>query len=260
MRKGMCIAFHGGDHKTGVTMLCQCVMEHMAEHLENETVLQTALHGYPGGDYSQAMVQSVEGMRSYLDQQLLNSQELLRECKIQENGYLMWGIFRPEQQRFYHPKTAGYLLEELRRELSFMILDTGSEADNGLAIGALQSADVRCLVLTQQESVLSRWERYQGIYRRLGMDFHYIVINRYLPEAAYTKEYMADRLGFPVDRILTVADSPYGLRADGEKKSLLQYRDERVRQGVRGICERLTERCGIDYPKEKRWKRWKSSI
>ena len=31
MKQGIAIAIHGGDHKTGVTMLTQCIAEHLAE-------------------------------------------------------------------------------------------------------------------------------------------------------------------------------------------------------------------------------------
>lgn len=260
MKQGMCVALHGGDHKVGVTMLAQCLAEHMVEHLEEMAVIQTGLQGNPGGDYCTAVVRTIEEMKSYLEQNLLHPQELLRDCKIQDRHYMVRGIEKPEQVRLYHPRMALYLVEQLKEQVQFVITDTGSEIDNGLAIGGLQAANLRCLVLTQQESILAHWERHLNLYRRLGIDFQMVIINRYLPEAAYTKEYIAERLGFPLDRILTVADSPYGLRADNEKKSLLQYKDERIRQGIRQICERWAERCGIDYPEEKRWKRWKSFI
>ena len=260
MKRGLCIALHGGDHKTGVTMLSQCIAEHMTEHLEEQTVIQVGLHGNPGGDYTSASVRTVEELRSYLEQNLFNAGEILRDCKVTDRQYLVRGITRPEQQRLYHPKLAQYLVEQLREQSQYVVVDTGSEADNGLAIGGLQAADIRCLVLTQQESVIARWERNQSIYRRLGIDFQMVIVNRYLPESAYTKEYLAERLEFPADRILTVSDSPYGLKADNEKKSLIQYKDERIRQGIRGICQRLTEHCGVDYPEEKRWKRWKKGF
>ena len=260
MKQGIAIALHGGDHKTGVTMLTQCIAEHLAEHLKDQTVVQASLQGNPGGDYCQASVQSVEGMRSYLEQNVLNCGELLRECKVQERLYLVRGIWRPEQRRLYHPEVAVYLTEQLRREAAFVVADTRSEAHDGLAVGALGAADLRCLVLTQQGSVIARWERSRGLYRRLRIDFSMMIIDRYLPEATYTKEYMAERLGFPPDCILTVDDSPYGARADGEKKSLLKYRDERFRQGIDRICRRFTEYAGLNYSEEKRWRWWKNSI
>ncbi|MBQ8589576.1 MAG: hypothetical protein IJ486_03885 [Firmicutes bacterium] len=260
MKQGVCIAVHGGDHKAGTTMLTTCIAEHISEYLENDLVIEAGLHGNPGGDYCTTVTKNVEEIRSYLEQDLLNGAELLRECKVQDRRYLLRGIIHPEQQRLYHPRMAAHLLTQLKQEVSFIIADTGSEVDNGLAIGAMQAADLRCLVLTQQESVLAHWERNQTIYRRLSIDFHFLVINRYLPEAVYTKEYLSERLGFPMDRILTVSDSPFGMRADNEKKSLLQYKDERLRQNIRTVCERLTEQCGVDYPREKRWKFWKNSI
>ena len=260
MKRGLCVAFHGGDHKTGVTMLTQCLAEHMTEHLEEMNLIQVNLQGNPGGDYCSVPVRSIEELKSYLEQNLIHPQEVLRDCKVENRHYMMRGIINPEQVRMYHPRMAHCLIEQLKEQTEFVMIDTGSEIDNGLAIGGLQAAAVRCLILTQQESVLAHWERQQNLYRRLGIDFHMLIINRYLPESAYTKEYIADRLSFPVDRIMTVTDSPYGLRADGEKKSLLRYKDERIRQGIRGVCERLAERCGIDYPEEKRWKRWKSFI
>lgn len=260
MKRGMSFALHGGDHKTGVTMLTQCIAEHLSDHLEEKAVVQAALHGDPGGDYCAAAVQSVEGMRSYLDQNVLNCAELMRDCKVDQRLHLLRGVSKPEQKRMYHPKIVQYLLEQLCTQADFTLVDTGSEADNGLAVGALKASDYRCLVLTQQESVISRWERHRNLYRRLSIDFQMIFINRYLPEEPYTKEYLAERLEFPVDHILTIADSPYGLRADGEKKSLLKYKDERFRQGIRQGCERLAEYAGLNYPSEKRWKWWKNSI
>ena len=82
MKQGMCVALHGGDHKVGVTMLAQCLAEHMVEHLEEMTVIQTGLQGNPGGDYCTAVVRTIEEMKSYLEQNLLHPQELLRDCKI----------------------------------------------------------------------------------------------------------------------------------------------------------------------------------
>jgi len=260
VKQGMSIALHGGDHKMGVTMLAQCIAEHLAETLEEKSVVQAVLHGDPGGDYCGAAVQSVEGMRSYLEQNVLNCGEMMRDCKVEDRLYLLRGVLRPEQRRMYHPRIAQYLLEQLRTQADFIVADTGSEADDGLAVGTLRAADYRCLVLTQQESALSRWERHRNLYRRLEIDFQLVLVDRYLPEAPYTKEYLAERLEFPADRILTVPDSPYGLRADGEKKSLLKYKDERFRQGIRQICERLAEYAGLEYPAEKRWKWWKNSI
>ncbi|MBQ4576120.1 MAG: hypothetical protein IJB07_00155, partial [Firmicutes bacterium] len=67
MKRGLCIALHGGDHKTGVTMLSQCIAEHMTEHLEEQTVIQVGLHGNPGGDYTSVSVRTVEELRSYLE-------------------------------------------------------------------------------------------------------------------------------------------------------------------------------------------------
>ena len=68
MKQGMCVALHGGDHKVGVTMLAQCLAEHMVEHLEEMTVIQTGLQGNPGGDYCTAVVRTIEEMKSYLEQ------------------------------------------------------------------------------------------------------------------------------------------------------------------------------------------------
>ncbi len=260
MKQGMNIALHGGDHKVGVTMLSQCIAEHLAEHMEEKPVIDVALHGDFGGDYCNAAVASIEGMRSYLEQKVLNCREMLRDCKIEEQLYLLRGVSQPEQRRMYQPEISQYLMEQLRNEMAFVVADTGSEADNGLAVGALRAAEFRCLVLTQQESMVGHWEKNRNLYRRLGIDFQLILVNRYLPEAPYTKEYLAERLEFPADHILTVSDSPYGLQADGEKKSLLKYKDERFRQGIRQLCQRLAEYAGLDYPGERRRKWWKNSI
>ena len=253
-------AFHGADGKTGTTMITQCVAEYIASNRKEVKVMAVSIHGRPGTEYVDRVTESIEGIKLYLDNRLLDIQRLMAACKKTDNLYILGGVESIEHVRSYHPEMAAYLLEKLRETFDLVLADTGNDIDNGLAFGALECIEDRYCIITQQESILKRYERLKSLYDRLGLTFSSHIVNKYSHRHPCDIRYIIERLVLEKSELLKVEASEYGWQAESEHRTLLSYRNDTFSSDIRSIANRILSNARIDTIEDGRKKKWTLSI
>ncbi|MGI6732831.1 MAG: hypothetical protein ACOX4J_01465 [Anaerovoracaceae bacterium] len=249
-------AFHGADAKTGTTMITQSVAEFIADNVKDIKIMMISLHGRPGTEYVDRVGESIEGIKLHLSNRLLDPGRVIEGCRRSDNFYMLGGVESIGQVRSYHPDMAEYLLESMESEFDLILADTGNEIDNGLAVGALERIEERYCVITQQESILSRYERIRPVYERLGIDFSSYIVNKYDMQDPCDLRYIGERLSISRERLLKVEASGYERQAELDHRTLLSYKNEAYCKDIRLIANRILEHAQMDPVHVERKKKW----
>jgi MinD-like ATPase involved in chromosome partitioning or flagellar assembly len=252
--------FHGVDHKVGTTMIALSVAEAVAERQPEKRVLLLALNGRESTEYVREGAESVDALRSRLESRLLGEEELIAHCLHVKNLSVLGGVVNEEEERYYMPEAAAFLLDVAGRAFDLVVADSGNRLDNGLAFGALAYDVNRFLVLTQQETALTRWEKRRVLYERLGVMPKAYILNNYIEKDICPADYVARRFAEeqrPFHRVRFVQG---GRRAEIERKSLWVSAAEGFKDDVAALADALTgEDAGAPAPRRRR-RSWKSFI
>lgn len=250
-------AFHGVDGKTGTTMITQSVAELIASSRKDIKILVISMHGRPGTEYVDRVCESIEGIKLHLDNRLLDTQRLMEECRLGDNLYMLGGVESIEQVRSYHPHMAAYLLESIEGAFDLILTDTGNDIDNGLAVGALEYIGNNYCIITQQETILKRYERVKPIYEKLGIRFSSYIVNKYTDRDPYDLRYIGKRMCLDQDKIMKVEASGYERQAESDHRTLLSYKSEEFCKDIRLIANHVlssAQMVAIDHGRKKKWK------
>ncbi len=249
-------AFHGADSKTGTTMITQSVAEVIAYSRKEIKILVVSMHGRLGTEYVDRVCESIEGIKLHLDNRLLDTQGLMEACRIGDNLYMLGGVESIEQVRGYHPHMAAYLLESIESTFDLILVDTGNDIDNGLAVGALEYIDNNYCIITQQETILKRFERVNPVYEKLGIRFSSYIVNKYTDHDPYDLRYIGKRLCLNRETLMKVEASGYERQAESDHRTLLSYKDEEFSNDIRLIANHILSQAqmdAIDHGRKKKW-------
>lgn len=249
-------AFHGADAKTGTTMITQSVAEFIAHNLKDIKIMMVSLHGRPGTEYVDRVGESIEGIKLHLGNKLLDSRKVIEECRRSNNFYMLGGVESIGQARSYHPDMAAYLLESMENEFDLILADTGNEIDNGLAVGALEYIEEKYCIITQQESILRRYERIRPVYERLGVIFSSYIVNKYNERDPCDLRYIGERLSLSSEKLMKVEASGYERQAELDHRTLLSYKSGEYCRDIRLIANRILENAQIDLIHAERKRKW----
>jgi hypothetical protein len=252
--------FHGIDHKVGTTMIALSIAEIAAERLPEKKVLFVALNGRESTEYVREGAESIDALRSRLESRLLGEEELCAHCLRIKELSVLGGVANEEDERYYMPEAAAFLLDVAGRVFDLVIVDGGNCIDSGLAFGALTYDANRFLVLTQQETALSRWERKRPLYERLGVMPKAYVLNRYVEKDIYPADYVARRFAEERRQFHCVRLAQGGRQAEIERKSLWTGAADGFADDVAALAGALLGGDAGEPASRKRRKRWKSFI
>ncbi len=249
-------AFHGADGKTGTTMITQSVAEYIAFNRKELKIMMVSMHGRPGTEYVDRVGESIEGIRLHLDSRLLDTEKLVMGSKKDGNFYMLGGVESIEQIRSYYPEMAAYLLKSLEGSFDLILADTGNDIDNGLAIGALENIGDRYCIITQQESIIKRYESLQPIYDKLKIKFSAHIVNKHIESDLYGLDYIGKRLRLPRENLMKVSASGYERQAESDHRTLLSYKSDDFCRDIRMIANRVLSQAHIapiDTERKKKW-------
>jgi hypothetical protein len=241
-------------------MVAQSAAEMLADRCTDKKVLFAALNGRESMDYVREKTESVDAMKDRVENRLLNTSELQRLCVRAGKMYLLAGTVNEEYERCYMPENAVYILEAAAKLFDIIVVDAGNNIDNGLAVGAISVCGELFLVMTQQESILARWEKRQRIYERLRIVPDVYVLNRYFEKDIYPADYVARRCGKEGERFGRVRFVYSGRRAEIERKTLLNYPEDGFRADIARLAAPIAEHYGYAEQERKRKKLWKNFI
>jgi hypothetical protein len=252
--------FHGIDHKVGTTMIALSVAESAAARRPEKRVLFLALNGRESTEYVRENTESIDALKNRLESRLLGEEELIAHCLCMKNLFVLGGVSNEEEERYYLPEAAAFLLDVAGRVFDRVVVDSGNRLDNGLAFGALLYDANRFFVMTQQETALSRWEKRKTLYERLGVMPKAYILNNYVEKDIYPADYVARRFAEDGRQFHCVRFAQGGRQAEIERKSLWAGAADGFADDVAALTGALMGE-GADEPaSRKRRRRWKSFI
>ncbi len=252
------ISFHGSDHKTGVTMLALSVCSDICRKNADKNIMFIGMNGRPSCEYVREEAFSIEDIKTHLDNRTLTPEEIKMMCRSKQNFYMLSGIKNLIKEREFFPETAEYLLTTIRECFDLIVCDTGNDPDNGLAIGALHGSGQSYCVVSQCESSVNEYERRMWLFKKLGIDFNAVVLNKYFPKDPYDRDYLSERLGKDMEYFLTVRMAGYGRQAEMDHQTLLEYRNDAYGRDIAALSDRIMSGAGIMVKNERRKRLWKT--
>lgn len=253
-------AFHGADRKAGVTMVSQSVAEYIAEAAPHARILLLILNGRQNVQYLREDTMPIDAYRSRLESGIRISPEEIKTSEHFGNLFIISGVKKEEETRFYMPGAVKLLLANIGGDFDVIISDTGSELDNGLAIGGLGEAKKTYMILSQNEATVRRYENQAGLYGRIGMDFDGLIINKYTDKDPYSAGYIRERLGLADKSVYTVQLTDAGRTAEMEYRTLKALDSGKYERDIEKIASDIMKDAGIEMRNEKRKSRWKGFI
>jgi len=250
-------SFHGMDHKVGVTMIAQSVAELIANERKDLKILLITLNGRKNAGYVKENIETIDNYRMQIDSKIIISKDFLGGTKRYENLHMLAGLIKESEERYYFPDSAAYLLEAVEDQFDIIISDTGSEIDNGLAVGGLLLSNNNYLILTQLESSLRRFEEQGERFSKANIIFEKYIVNKFEEKDPYTLQYIEKRLKLEKDMLMKVKNVDYGKQAEMEYRSLIEFRDDKYKSDIGMIANQILLKMGeneIDSRKKNKWK------
>ena len=236
--------FHGADHKCGCSMISQCIAERLAKKRPDLSVLLVHAEETGCTGYSPRVGESMERIRPYLAERLLDVCDIVRKSEYKDNLYIISGTDKPGSSESFHPDMAEFFLKTISQSFDIVICDSGANIEHGLSLGALFSSDLIYIVLEQSESAFKRYEWLMPLYDKLVLNIGGFVLNKFVRQSAYTRDYVRRRLKIHRDRVFTVRESSFGDLAEIDEKSLLSYKDPAFTKDIDALSEDILAEAG----------------
>lgn len=235
-------SFLGGDHKCGTSMIAQSVAEAIAIKNPTSRILLIHTEKDESGIFSPNVNESLETIRPYLAERLIDMAEIADKSRYKENLYIIGGSFSPGSSNAFIPEMSEYLLCAASSIFDIIICDTGCDIENGMCIGALFSSNEIYLVCTPSEAALRRQEGKMSLYKKINLPFRGIVLNKYSRSCINSSKIVCERLGFKEESLFIVSQSANGEKAEQEQKSIYSMRDIKFKREIDKIADDLTKR------------------
>lgn len=239
------VSFFGADHKCGTGMISQCVAERIAAVMPDLKILLLHANGRSGSDYSPTVSESMDNIRPYLADRLVDSREILEKSRWKDNLFVIAGTEEIGSFASFNPDMTSYMLESLRKDADLILCDSGCEIEHGLSLGSLLSSDHVYMVMTQNESALRRYEWQKNLFEKLGIFPGRFIINKFDKGSPYNVRYIGERLALYADQIMTVRLSEYGMRAEYDERSLVNYPGSGFKRDIDAIACKVLEDSGL---------------
>ncbi|MBR5731298.1 MAG: hypothetical protein IKX89_05075 [Firmicutes bacterium] len=240
------ITFHGADHRCGCSMLAQCAAEKIAKSLPGCNILLVHAEQSAGPVYAPGAGESMERLRPYLSEKLINVKEIIQRSFYKDDLYVIAGTNVPGSSESFHPDLSEWFMKSIAQSFDLVICDSGANIEHGLSLGALFASDSIYIVLDQSENTFRRYEWLSTLYDRLALNIRGFVLNRCTKGSPFSKAYAAKRLGAERSSVFTVSESAYGSLAEIDERSLLAYRDDRFSEDVGTLAAAVLRDAGLD--------------
>ena len=257
---GRIITFHGADHKTGVSQCALGTAESLAENYPYLKILLIHTEGRSGREYAPNLRETLENVRPYLLDRVLDGEEVGDKAQYKGNLYLIGGDENPGSAEGYLPDMAEYMLDSFAKLFDVVLCDSGSEVEHAMALGALFSADRIYYVLSQSEICFKRAEWLLPLYEKLDLPQRRYLVCNYDKNSPFTASYSAKRLDADTADLFCIRSSRRGSDAEIEGKSLYSYKESPYRRDIDAVAADIVQSFGlIKGGKERSWFRKNSA-
>jgi len=257
---GQIVVFHGISHRAGCTMTAQSVAELAATEKKELTVLFAALNGRKSAEYMGEKTVSVDEFKIQLKSGIGIDKSMLGSSKKIDNLYIISGVEREEETRSFVPDMAEVLVQSLADKFDLIVIDSGSEIDNGLAYGAVKMKGLKYLVMEQTESSIKRYENMREIYEKLDIGFDKYVLSKHYSDDPLTANYISLRLSINRSSIFEIGYSDRGRTAEIEYRTLLDTGQDKYRSDILKVANDVMRTMNLDNISLRRRRSWNSFI
>ncbi len=257
---GRIVTFHGADHKAGVSQTALGTAESLAENYPYLKVLLIHMEGRSGREYAPQIRECLEDIRPYLQDRVMDGQEIGEKAQYKGNLYVIGGDENPGSAEGYLPDMAEYMLDTFAGLFDVVLCDAGSDIEHAMALGSLFSADRIYYVLSQSEICFRRAEWLRPLYEKLELEAGRYVLCGCDKNSPFTASYSAKRLGADSVGLFCVRASRKGADAEIEGRSLYSFRESSYRRDIDAIAGDIVKAFSlVRGGKERSWFRKNSA-
>lgn len=179
-----------------------------------------------------------------------------------EQLYVLGGNRYTKLERLFTVDEINYLIQLAKKYFDIVLIDSGSHFDNAIMVQSLFEADMKFVILNQQQKSLIRFNQiFEEILYPLGYkkeDFLGIV-NRYVDTTQYinTKS-ISQFINVPI--ISTIFEIKNSYISETEGKILYEYIDPLYKEGISAITKPIVSYASLtvkenekDTKKHKKW-------
>lgn len=241
------IGFFGGDAQVGTTMLSQSLAEVLQQR--NQKVLYIMGSGKFGDEFFNLEGRhSIDDLKASVRSGKVSAEELFQNLEEVKGLWVLPAVRNPLTSKYFTENTYEVLLAEVMDEFDYTVIDSGCDVGLGLFISAVNTADARFFVTTQQSKSLRRlvllMKNVMEPLEKQGS----LIINKYMKDPALLLK--GDVLTLSeMEDAFTVPYVEYGWQAEMESRSLLRYG-----KFSKGIAE-LADLFEAESQKEGLWKK-----
>lgn len=219
------IGFFGGDSQCGTTMLAQSSAELLRER--NQKVLLILGSGKCGNEFLNiGSRHSIDDLKAEVRSGKVPEEDFRQALEEVKGIWVLPAVRNSLNAKYFPENTYEVMLKSLQNDFDYVVIDGGDNANIGLTISALNVADERFFVTTQQSKSVSRLILLQkNILTPLSFDGR-LIINKYIrdPALLLKKEVTALCNIEEACNVLTVPYVEYGWQAEMEGRSLLHFK------------------------------------
>ena len=241
------VGFFGGDAQVGTSMIAQSFAEMLASR-GKKVLLVLGSGKYGDTAFLTGSEHSLDDVKAAIRSGNIEREELLQNLEKKKGVWVIPGVRNPFLTKYFPENSCQVLLEPVKDDFDYAVIDGGCDYHLGLVISALNVSDCRFYITTQQAKSIARFGFCQKqIFRPLNLPGH-LVVNKYMKDPALFLK--ADVLKF-----CEAADGgvipyiEYGWQAEMEGSTLLQYRP------FYKAIEKLLHIVEPEGKKERKWKR-----
>lgn len=241
------ISFIGGDSGTGTTMTAQSFAK--AISLKKKKTLLISGSGKTGDEYLGGSRNcSIDDLKAGIKSGQIHKEDVF-QCLIEED-YLSYlpAVRNCFTAKYYPENTFEILLADLKDNFDYIVVDGGDSVNSALTISAINVADERYFVVTQQLKSLSRFaEMRQTVLVPLELEGN-IIVNKYQRDPALYLIKDLERM-LSQKNIIAIPYVSYGWQAEMEGKTLLKH------SGFSKAVNKIVQNYEPDIKKELIWKK-----
>ena len=241
------IGFFGGDSQVGTTMIAQSFAELLAD--QGLKVLLVSASGKYGDTFiKMGATHSIDDLKASIRSGKVDREELLQSLEKKKNLWILPGVRNPLLAKYFPENTIQVLLDAVREDFEYMIVDGGSDYHLGMTISALNDSDMRFFITTQQAKSLYRHALYQKQIMKPLQLTGTLIVNKYIKDPALFLR--TDILRFcEAKEAFFIPYMEYGWQAEMEGTTLMAYRS------FYKAIERMVLTVEPKLKKERKWKR-----
>ena len=242
---GNIISFFGADGKCGTSQTVLSLAMMLAGERYGYRVLLIHAEEPLGDDYIPEISESMENIKPCLEDRLWDIESICSNASMKRKLGVIGGANRMASGSLYDPEKVMAFILDMASVYDFVLCDCGSDLSHGLSLGAMIASEKRCIVLSQGEKALRRYEWLKPMLSKLDLDGEIFICSRYSYSSPCDRYYIDHRLCLQKGSVIPVSFSEDGGRAEFYRRPLISFRNRKYAADIEGLADKLIDKNGF---------------